>query len=77
MEQTVQVPEGYKLVLINKAKQKASQKRYYDANREKINQQRIKHYKERYHGDEEFRKREIERNKKPKKPLEKILEKNL
>lgn len=76
MEQTVQVPEGYKIALINKANQKASQKKYYEANRDKINEQRKKHYKERYHTDEEFRKREIERNKKPKK-AEKIPEKNL
>lgn len=76
MEQTVQVPEGYKIALINKANQKASQKKYYEANRDKINEQRKKYYKERYHSDEEFRKREIERNKKPKK-AEKIPEKNL
>jgi hypothetical protein len=66
----MEVPEGYKLVLINKANLKESQKKYYEANREKINEQRKKHYKERYHSDEAFRKRERERNKKPKKNQE-------
>ena len=68
----LEIPEGFKMVLINKAKLKESQKKYYEANRDKINEQRKKHYKERYHSDEAFRKKEQARNKKPKKSLENL-----
>jgi len=47
--------EEYKIVKVNIQKQKEAAKRYYQANREKIFEQRKRRYKERYNSDEEFR----------------------
>jgi len=58
---TIDIPKGYKAVLINLEAQKEAQKKYYEANHEKIKVQRAKHYKERYHNDEVFRQKELTR----------------
>lgn len=48
----------YKTVKVNIQKQKEASKRYYEANRAKIFEQRKRRYKERYNSDEEFREKQ-------------------
>jgi len=57
----MEIREGYKIVLINKEKQKICQKKYYEANRSKINEQRRTRAKIRYHNDSEFREKTKQR----------------
>ena len=52
----MEIPKGYRIVSIEK--QKEAQKKYYEANRDKINENRKKHFKERYNTDEEFREKQ-------------------
>lgn len=70
----MEIPEGYKIVLINKEAQKLAQKKYYEANRSKINAQRRLRAKIRYVEDADFRektkKRTRDNNRKKKKENE-------
>ena len=52
-----------KIQLINIEKMKAQQRKYYNANRDKINEQRCKRHNERYANDPEFRMKAINRTK--------------
>jgi hypothetical protein len=81
-----EIQENYRLVKVNKELLKISQKKYYEKNKAKIQEWQRQNKREKYANDEEFRKREQERNrlkyqeKKNKKVLEnlenlKILEK--
>ena len=52
------IPEGYKLVRINKEAHQKAMKKYYLANREKIKLQMLTNYKLKYHSDEDFKLKE-------------------
>jgi hypothetical protein len=75
---SLEIPEGFKVVLINKELLKANQKKYYEKNKEKIQAYQRELKKKKYADDPEFREKEKARNlksymeKKNKKSLEKI-----
>lgn len=58
----LEIPEGYKLIKVNKESLQKAQKKYYEANREKIRASALQKYKDKYHHDPEFRAKERARN---------------